>query len=98
MENLGTIATILSALSPFLGMIVYFFKKILDKIDNSYQQITKVNIEMTQIKDKLSDMERDIEKSRLLVEITDRHSVEIEVIRRDLTTCFSKLDKLQERF
>lgn len=94
---LETVATLLSALSPFLGLIVYFFKKILDKIDSSHEQISKVTNEIKLIKANLASMEKDIEKARIFAEVIERHNVEIEVLRRDLVTCFNKLDKIQEK-
>lgn len=101
MSTESTINAIFSVLIPLFGLIfsiiAFFLKKIIEKIDLSYQASMKSISEIEKVNLKLFSMEKDIEKALIMGENAKNLDGEIEILKRDLKTCFTKVDQLNER-
>ena len=83
--------------TPFLGLISFFLKRIIKKLDDSSDKAGILESEVKTINVHLSNMKVDIERALTLASQITHLTSEVEVLKRDLNTCFIKLDKLTEK-
>lgn len=98
MSNLEILLAVISLIStPFLGLISFFLKRIIKKLDDSSDKAVVLESEVKTINVHLSNMKVDIERALTLASQITHLNSEVEVLKRDLNTCFTKLDKLTEK-
>ena len=98
MSNLEIFFAVMALIgTPFLGLISFFLKRIIKKLDDSSDKAGILESEVKTINVHLSNMKVDIERALTLASQITHLNSEVEVLKRDLNTCFIKLDKLTER-
>ena len=98
MSNLEIFFAAMSLIvTPFLGLISFFLKRIIKKLDDSSDKAVVLETEVKTINIHLSNMKVDIERALTLASQITTLNSEIDMLKRDLKTCFEKLDKLTEK-
>lgn len=77
-----------------LGVCTFFLKKMIEKIEKNSEEMHHLRTDFQVIKTQFVEQKSDIEKSITMAEIVTRQQTEIDILKRDLATCFSKLDRL----
>ena len=96
MDTATVITLCFTLLTPLFGLIIYMLKRIDNKIEKNADTSVHLEHQFTSLSEQFKQMKVDVEKSLIMGNRNERLSAEIDFLKRDMKTCFKKLDTINE--